>query len=131
MSLETRDRRDPIESAVVDPRTKDPTKHYRFFHTSDNRIARAKALGYKPVMREDGVKLLTDQDEDDGTGTIVHGDRVLFSVPKEKYEQRRMRRKRLAQARLRGPADRFREKADRAGVDVAAQSSRREPDDEE
>lgn len=130
-TFEMEDRRDPQESALLDPESLDPDMHYRFFNTSPSRIARARALGYRVVKREDGVRTLYDQEDDDATGTIVHGDRVLMMISKEKYDNRRRRKSQLATERLAGPARRFRSQAKQAGVRVAEESLGHEPSDEE
>lgn len=117
--MEMEDRRDPQESAILDQESLDPEMHYRFFNTSQTRIARARALGYRVVKRSDGVLTLWDQEDDDSTDTIVHGDRVLMMIPKEKYDTRRRRKSNIARERLSGPARSFRSKARRAGVTVA------------
>lgn len=133
-SISSRDRRNPDESSILDPESLDPEKHYRFFHVSDSRIARAKALGYRAVKRGEGknggVRTMYDEDDDDGTGVIQHGDRVLFEISKEKYDSRRRRKQNIATRRLRGPAEQVKEMARRNNVRMEGKS-KNEPADEE
>lgn len=130
--MDIEDRRDPQESALLDADSLDPEMHYRFFHTSQTRIARARSLGYRTVDKvRDGVKTLWDQEDDDSTGTIVHGDRILMMIPKDKYDSSRRRKSNLAKERLSGPARSFRSKAKRAGVRIAEEGLGNEPSGEE
>lgn len=126
------DRRHPDESALLKEETLDAEKHYRFVNfTSATRLSRARAKGYREVSREDGVETLFDQADDDGTGLIKHGDRVLMACPKEQYETRRRRKLNLANARLSGPAEQFKSKAKKARVQVLEGEQRHEPGDKE
>lgn len=126
------DMRNPDESALLDPETLDSDMHYRFVLRSPTRVAQARAKGYVEVSREDGVRTLYDQADDDGTGVIMHGSRVLMCCPKAKKEARERRMLNLANARLRSPVEGVKTKARRAGVKVLEgdTKSRHEPADE-
>lgn len=129
--IELDDRRSPDESSLLDEDTLEEDKHYRFVLRSPTRVAQARAKGYREVKKEDGVRTLYDQEDDDGTGVIMHGSRVLMACPREKYEARERRRLDLTNARLRSPVEGVKTKARRAGVEVLEgdQKRRHEPAD--
>lgn len=125
------DNRDPVESALLDSDTLDPDMHYRFVLRSPTRLAQARAKGYTEVSRADGVKTLYDSADDDGTGVIMHGSRVLMCIPKAKHEARERRKQSVANARLRSPVETVKSKARRAGVKVLEgdKGSKNEPNE--
>jgi hypothetical protein len=130
-NIDLDDRRSPDESALLDPDTLDPDMHYRFVLRSPTRVAQARAKGYVEVSRADGVRTLYDEADDDGTGVIMHGSRVLMCCPKAKREARERRMLQVANARLRSPVEGVKTKARRAGVKVLEgdKSSKHEPAD--
>lgn len=107
----------------IDPDSLDPSMHYRVISARSTRLARARMQGYRPVTSADGVRRLSQRDEEEGEaeetvegadGTIRVGDGILMACPKEVYERRVAASDKIKRGRLRAPEGQFRKKKEAA-----------------
>lgn len=127
--VDVKDRKAPDSDNLVGD-TLDPNTYYRWVRADDTRVGTLRGRGYRFVKRSDGVKTLFDQDDNDGSDSIRHGDRVLMCISKEKQERKVAERAALRESRLRRPMQQFKDKARQAGV-RALEGNELEKDKEE
>lgn len=116
--IEVHDRRDTGASSDLDPTTLDPNMYYRWARADQSRIGTLKGRGYRIIRRSEGVKTIFEQDDDEGTDSIRHGDRILVGIAKEVHDRKLAENNSLRESRLRRPTNKFIQDAKKAGVKV-------------
>lgn len=108
----------------LDETTLDPELHYRFCHPRN--LARRRAQGYEPVLRDSGVRLLNDfDDKETPDGLIRVGNLMLMACPKERFKARRRQVEELTRSRLKSSEQSFEAKARKRGVESITEEKRR------
>lgn len=69
----------------LDPKSTNPTKHYRWVRNDAQKIAKARLQGYEVETIKGGVRTIVEQDRG-GDSAIRRGDLILMSIRKDVYE---------------------------------------------
>lgn len=97
----------------LDPSRLDPEYNYHWVHKSPQKVARARARGYRlvnPLEEPDVVNAVGDSPAAaDNTYTV--GDVVLMRAPKATYKGRKKKMSQRRDQRLKGPERKFRGEA--------------------
>jgi len=96
----------------LDTSTLDPEKHYRWVTKNKMRVARHRLLGYREVLSNTGVRLMSDGVLDDSAdGLISVGDMVLMACSEASFRRRKRAEEAQATARISSVKGKFRKKA--------------------
>lgn len=112
-----------LDAALIDLKTLDPKKHYRWVRRDEDRFSSMRARGWQVTKRDSKVKTRYDLTSDDGTGTIIHGDRILMEISKEEYEKRQMAKANLHQSRLKSHVEEVWAQGRQKGVQMVGRQS--------